>query len=67
MREVLEILTAFDGTQARLTKHGRNDFSLTIISKPYDHNRWGTREEIDADIRHFLETGALPYEKQRWF
>ena len=67
MRTLIKTLTAPDETIAELRQHGGNDYSLTVVSRPYDHNRWGTKEEIEQDCQHFLLTGSLPYEKNRFF
>ena len=65
MRQEIRSVIARDGSRALVVKHRRNLFYLTITSRQTGHNRWGTKDEIDADERHFVETGRLPVSGDR--
>lgn len=63
MEKIEGIYTSNNGTKAEVKKHGRNVYSLTIISRNIGRNRWGTAEEIKKDIEYFKNTNTLPMSK----
>ncbi len=58
-----KIYTSQNGTKAEVKKHGKNVYSLTIISRNIGRNRWGTQKEILSDIEYFLASDTLPMSK----
>ena len=65
MKKLIRTVTAKDGGVAELKQHGRNIYSLTIVSRRTGHNRWGTLAEIEQDGRHFIAIGKLPTSGKR--
>lgn len=63
MPQITGIYTSNDGSKAEVKKHGKNVYSLTIISRNIGRNRWGTAEEIKSDIEYFKNANTLPMSK----
>jgi hypothetical protein len=52
-------VTGANGATGCICKHRQNLFSLNDDNNPY-RNRWGTAQEILADLTHFQTFGKLP-------
>lgn len=66
--EIVETITADDGSTAEIHKHNHKTYSLVITSRHTGHCRFGTLAEIRADACHFRTFGKLPVSSgRRWF